>query len=61
MDKLVGMLVILISGTDARQHFPRFSEENREANLRLVAKIKEIASAKGVAAAQHGSMPSPAR
>lgn len=41
-----------LSGTDARQHFPRFSEENREANLRLVAKIEETASAKGVTAAQ---------
>lgn len=41
-----------LSETDARQHFPRFSAENREANLRLVAKIEEIASAKGVTPAQ---------
>ncbi len=41
-----------LSGTDARQHFPRFSAENRVANLRLVAKIEEIALAKGVTAAQ---------
>lgn len=41
-----------LADADARQNFPRFSAENREANLRLVAKIDEIASAKGVTAAQ---------
>lgn len=41
-----------MSGDDARQHFPRFSAENRDANMRLVAKIEEIASAKGVTSAQ---------
>lgn len=40
------------SGDDARQNFPRFSMENREANMRLVAKIEEIAAAKGVTSAQ---------
>jgi aryl-alcohol dehydrogenase-like predicted oxidoreductase len=41
-----------LTGDDARQNFPRFSPENREANMRLVAKIEEIASAKGVTSAQ---------
>lgn len=41
-----------LSGNDARQHFPRFSPENREANMRLVAGIEEIASARGVTSAQ---------
>ncbi|SFJ03145.1 Predicted oxidoreductase [Phyllobacterium sp. CL33Tsu] len=44
--------VSAMSGDDARQHFPRFSAENRDANMRLVAKIEEIASAKGVTSAQ---------
>ncbi len=41
-----------LTGDDARQNFPRFSPENRDANMRLVAKIEEIASAKGVTSAQ---------
>lgn len=41
-----------LAGMDARLHFPRFSAENREANLRLVAKIEEIAASRGVTAAQ---------
>jgi aryl-alcohol dehydrogenase-like predicted oxidoreductase len=41
-----------LTGDDARQHFPRFSAENREANMRLVAKIEEIALARGVTSAQ---------
>jgi aryl-alcohol dehydrogenase-like predicted oxidoreductase len=41
-----------LTSDDARKHFPRFSAENRDANLRLVAKIEEIASAKGVTSAQ---------
>ncbi len=41
-----------LTSDDARKHFPRFSAENRDANLRLVAKIEEIASAKGVTSGQ---------
>ncbi len=41
-----------LSGDDARQYFPRFAKENRDANMGLVAKIEEIASAKGVTSAQ---------
>lgn len=37
---------------DARQNFPRFAVENRNANMALVAKIEELASAHGVSAAQ---------
>jgi len=37
---------------DARAHFPRFAEENREANLRLVGAIERSAAALGVSAAQ---------
>ena len=41
-----------LTDTDARQHFPRFSAENLAANMLLVAKIEDIASARGVSAAQ---------
>ncbi len=41
-----------LTDSDARQHFPRFSAENRAANMLLVAKIEDIASARGVSAAQ---------
>ncbi|WP_181708186.1 aldo/keto reductase [Chthonobacter rhizosphaerae] len=41
-----------LADTDARQDFPRFSAENRAANMLLVAKIEEIALARGVSAAQ---------
>lgn len=41
-----------LTDTDARQQFPRFSAENRAANMRLVARIEDIASARGVSAAQ---------
>jgi aryl-alcohol dehydrogenase-like predicted oxidoreductase len=41
-----------LTGDDARQQFPRFFTENREANMRLVAKIEEIALARGVTSAQ---------
>ncbi len=41
-----------LTGDDARQHFPRFSAKNRDANMRLVAKIEEIAAGKGVTPAQ---------
>lgn len=41
-----------LADTDARQHFPRFSAENRAANMLLVAKIEDIASARDVSAAQ---------
>ncbi|EHS49061.1 aldo/keto reductase [Rhizobium sp. PDO1-076] len=41
-----------LTGDDARQYFPRFSVDNRVANMRLVARIEEIASAKGVTSAQ---------
>ena len=41
-----------LTDDDARQYFPRFSAENRSANMLLVAKIEAIASAHGVSAAQ---------
>ncbi|NTE87776.1 aldo/keto reductase [Agrobacterium rubi] len=41
-----------LTGDDARQYFPRFSVDNRVANMRLVARIEETASAKGVTSAQ---------
>lgn len=41
-----------LSDADARQHFPRFSAENRAANMQLVAKIEDIAAARGATAAQ---------
>ncbi len=44
--------VTSLTNTDARQYFPRFSDENRAANMLLVAKIEDIASARGVSAAQ---------
>lgn len=34
-----------LTNTDARQHFPRFSTENRAANMLLVAEIEDIAAA----------------
>ena len=37
---------------DFRRHGPRFTGTNLEANLRLAAKVKEIAAEKGVTAAQ---------
>lgn len=41
-----------LSGDDARQNFPRFSAENLEANMKLVAGIEDIAASKGVTPAQ---------
>lgn len=41
-----------LSAGDARSYFPRFSAENRTANLRLVAKIEEIAAGQGMTSAQ---------
>lgn len=41
-----------LSAGDARSYFPRFSAENREANMRLVAKIEGIAAGQGVTSAQ---------
>jgi len=41
-----------LTGDDARQNFPRFSAENRQANMRLVAMVEEIAAARGVTPAQ---------
>lgn len=41
-----------LSASDARSYFPRFSAENREANMRLVTKIEEIAAGQGVTSAQ---------
>lgn len=37
---------------DFRRHGPRFTGENLDANLKLAAKVKEIAADKGVTAAQ---------
>jgi aryl-alcohol dehydrogenase-like predicted oxidoreductase len=37
---------------DFRRHGPRFTGTNLEANLRLAAKVKEVAAKKGVTAAQ---------
>lgn len=41
-----------LTDADARQNFPRFSAENRAANMQLVKKIEDIASARGVSTAQ---------
>lgn len=41
-----------LSAGDARSYFPRFSADNRDANMRLVAKIEEIAAAQGATPAQ---------
>jgi aryl-alcohol dehydrogenase-like predicted oxidoreductase len=41
-----------LSSDDARQNFPRFAAENRDANMQLVATIEEIAKARGVTPAQ---------
>ncbi|WP_256215393.1 aldo/keto reductase [Sphingobium sp. AP50] len=41
-----------IGSNDARNHFPRFSPENRDANMRLVATIEGIAAGLGVTPAQ---------
>ncbi len=41
-----------ITDIDARRHFPRFSAENRAANMQLVERIEELASARGVSPAQ---------
>jgi len=41
-----------LTDSDARQHFPRFSAENRNANMLLVARVEDIASSHGVSAAQ---------
>jgi aryl-alcohol dehydrogenase-like predicted oxidoreductase len=38
--------------TDFRRYGPRFSGENLEANLKLAAKVEEIAAQKGITAAQ---------
>jgi aryl-alcohol dehydrogenase-like predicted oxidoreductase len=37
---------------DARSHFPRFKSENLVGNQHLVAKLKEVASARGITQAQ---------
>jgi aryl-alcohol dehydrogenase-like predicted oxidoreductase len=37
---------------DFRRHGPRFTGENLQANLRLAAKVEEIAAAKGITSAQ---------
>lgn len=37
---------------DFRKHFPRFTEENRATNERLVAELRKIAAEKGVGPAQ---------
>jgi len=41
-----------LSKEDARQHFPRFSDQNLAANLKLVARIQDIAKGKGITSAQ---------
>ena len=41
-----------ITDGDARQQFPRFSGENRAANMQLVERIEDLASARGVSSAQ---------
>ncbi len=41
-----------LADTDARRQFPRFSAENRAANMRLVSKIEDLAKARGVSVAQ---------
>ncbi|MGK9055663.1 aldo/keto reductase [Neorhizobium petrolearium] len=45
-------LAASLSNSDARRQFPRFSGENRAANMRLVSKIEDIAKARSVSAAQ---------
>lgn len=42
----------LVTEGDARENFPRFSATNREANMKLVAKIEEIGAARDLSAAQ---------
>ncbi|MCX5568704.1 aldo/keto reductase [Kaistia nematophila] len=42
----------VLTAGDARQSFPRFAGENRDANMQLVMKIERIAAARGVTAAQ---------
>ena len=37
---------------DARNHFPRFKDENRSANERLIAKLKELAARRGITQSQ---------
>lgn len=41
-----------LTAGDARQSFPRFADENRDANMQLVMEIERIAAARGVKAAQ---------
>lgn len=41
-----------LEADDFRQRGPRFTGENLEANLRLAAKVKEIADEKGITPAQ---------
>lgn len=41
-----------IGSNDARNHFPRFSPANRDANMRLIATIEGIAAGLGVTSAQ---------
>jgi aryl-alcohol dehydrogenase-like predicted oxidoreductase len=41
-----------LDSTDFRRHDPRFSQENFDANLRLVERIKGVAASKGVTASQ---------
>jgi aryl-alcohol dehydrogenase-like predicted oxidoreductase len=45
-------LADLSSSDDARQNFPRFSTENRAANIRLIAKIETLAIARNITPAQ---------
>jgi aryl-alcohol dehydrogenase-like predicted oxidoreductase len=45
-------LAEISSSDDARQNFPRFSTENRAANMRLVARIESLAIARNVTPAQ---------
>ncbi len=42
----------VLSGDDARRHFPRFQPENHAANLRLAAQVEQLARERGVSAAQ---------
>ncbi len=41
-----------LTGDDARRHFPRFAAENRQANMRLVATIEQMAGERGITPAQ---------
>lgn len=41
-----------LGAQDARHHFPRFSPDNRDANMRLVARIEDIAANLEVTTAQ---------